>query len=242
VTAQLPLFAQSDRTDRWSVRTSGRARRLSVRVYPGGRVEIVVPPGASPIIVQRFIGAHRQWIDDRVRDFAGLITVESCLPTRIELPAVGKSFAVTYVDQDSPPRVRLGEDGVVVITGSQLDRRVIALALRRWLCEFAVGELGDRLALVSRGTGLAFRKLQIRRQRTRWGSCSMSGTISLNVCLLFLDPDVLRYLMVHELCHTQHMNHSARFWGLVEFHEADYRALDKALLRGWQQVPGWMFG
>jgi predicted metal-dependent hydrolase len=236
------LFAQTDRTDRWSVRTSGRARRLSVRVYPGGRVEIVVPPGASPVVVQRFIGAHRQWIDDRVRDFAGIVTVESCLPTRIDLLAVDKHFDVDYVEQDCAPRVRLADDGRLLVTGSQVDRRAIALALRRWLCEFAVGELGDRLTLIARGTGLPYRKLQIRRQRTRWGSCSVSGTISLNVCLLFLDPNVVRYLMVHELCHTQHMNHSARFWGLVEFHEAGYRELDRALLRGWQQVPGWMFG
>ena len=61
------------------------------------------------------------------------------------------------------------------------------------------------------------------------------------MCLLFLRPPVVRYLLLHELCHTRHMNHSAKFWALVESCEPDYRALDQELLRGWQHVPGWMF-
>jgi predicted metal-dependent hydrolase len=62
------------------------------------------------------------------------------------------------------------------------------------------------------------------------------------VCLLFLEPSVVRYLMIHELCHTAHMNHSRRFWDLVARHEPQYRSLDRTLLCGWQRVPWWMFG
>jgi predicted metal-dependent hydrolase len=241
VTAQLPLFAISDRADAWSVRTSRRARRLSVRVYPGGRVEIVAPLGASPVVVQRFIGEHRQWIDERVRAFAGMVQVEASFPDRIELPAIGKGFSLDYVRQDAA-RVRLLSDSRALVAGPLEDRRAIALALRRWLCDVAMDELGPTLVRLSNELSLPFRRVQIRRQRTRWGSCSASGTISLNVCLLFLDPDVVRYLMVHELCHTEHMNHSRRFWDLVARHEPGFRALDRALLRGWQRVPWWMFG
>jgi predicted metal-dependent hydrolase len=236
------LFTLGDRTDRWSVRTSRRARRLSVRVYPGGRVEIVAPLGASPIIVQRFIGEHRQWIDERVQAFAGMVTVDTQLPAMIDLPAIGRRYAIEYVERDGPVRVRLQADEQLVVMGSLSDRRTVAVALRRWLCEIAVAQLGEQLQRVSLQTQLPYIRLQIRRQRTRWGSCSASGTISLNVCLLFLDPVVVRYLMVHELCHTRQMNHSVRFWSLVAQYEPEYRSLDRALLGGWQQVPWWMFG
>jgi predicted metal-dependent hydrolase len=241
VTAQLSLFALGDRTDRWSVRTSRRARRLSVRVYPGGRVEVVAPAGASPVIVQRFIGEHRQWIDDRVQAFAGLVPADTQLPVTIDLPAIGRQFAVSYIERAGRVRVQQQGEQVVVI-GPIADRHAIAIALRRWLGELAMTELGVRLNQVAAQTQLVYSRVQIRRQRTRWGSCAASGTISLNVCLLFQDPAVVRYLLVHELCHTKQMNHSIRFWSLVALHEPNYRSLDRALLGGWQQVPWWMFG
>jgi predicted metal-dependent hydrolase len=205
-------------------------------------VEIVAPLGASPIIVQRFIGEHRQWIDDRVQAFAGMVAVDTQLPVAIDLLAIDRRYVIEYVERDGPVRVRQQANQQLIVTGPLADRRAIAVALRRWLCDVAMAQLGEQLRLVAEETQLPYVRLQIRRQRTRWGSCSASGTISLNVCLLFLEPAVVRYLMVHELCHTRQMNHSVRFWSLVALHEPEYRSLDRALLGGWQQVPWWMFG
>ncbi|MCH8302959.1 MAG: M48 family metallopeptidase, partial [Proteobacteria bacterium] len=79
-----------------------------------------------------------------------------------------------------------------------------------------------------------------RAQRRCWGSRSCSGTISLNLCLLFLAPELLRYLLIHELCHGRHMNHSKRFWKRVACFEPEYRSRDRALTESWRQVPGWL--
>jgi predicted metal-dependent hydrolase len=100
--------------------------------------------------------------------------------------------------------------------------------------------LAPRLQQLSADTGLAYLQLQIRRQRTRWGSCSRNGTISLNACLLFQAPEVVDYLLIHELAHTRHMNHSRRFWALVARHEPRWRELDAALMLGWREVPAWV--
>ena len=89
--------------------------------------------------------------------------------------------------------------------------------------------------------GVAPGRLQVRCQRTRWGSCSRRGTISLNRCLLFQTPEVLRYLMIHELAHLRHMNHSAHFWADVARQEPDWKLLDRELLQGWRRVPSWVF-
>ena len=61
------------------------------------------------------------------------------------------------------------------------------------------------------------------------------------MCLMFQRPAVVRYLMIHELCHRRHMNHSDRFWQLVESFEPGWRALDSELLKGWRHVPVWVF-
>jgi predicted metal-dependent hydrolase len=87
--------------------------------------------------------------------------------------------------------------------------------------------------------GLAFRRVGFKRQRTRWGSCSHRKSISLNAKLLFLDPVLVRYVMIHELCHLAEMNHSPRFWSLVRKHHADFRAHDRELRKGWKSVPRW---
>lgn len=221
---------------------SGRARRLSVRIYPGGRVEVVVPPGASPAAVQKFIGTHRQWIHRRVADLSTAAPVDNSRPASIKLPAIGRHYAVEYEHAgESAARVRVAGENALFVKGPLHNDRAIAAGLRSWLADLAHEQLGNELAKVAAESGFRYGRAQIRRQRTRWGSCSASGTISLNVCLMFLRPQVVRYLLLHELCHTKHMNHSAKFWALVESYEPDYRALDQELLRGWQSVPGWMF-
>ena len=98
---------------------------------------------------------------------------------------------------------------------------------------------GWRRALLQLAQDLNYsvERVVIRCQRTRWGSCSTRGTVSLNCSLVFLRPEVVRYLFVHELAHTKHMNHSAGFWRLVQTLEPDYRRLDRELLAGWRTVP-----
>src|SRR5688572_198405 len=243
MSAQLQLFESRDSSERWTVRVSRRARRMSVRVYPGGRVEVVVPPGVPPVTVQRFVGTHSQWIVRRVEDLSAVgAPMTAGPPSEIQVPAIARTFKVDYQHTRSTSiRPQLFDDGVLRIFGPIHDEAAIATALRQWLSDLAYDELGSQLKVVARELGLSFSRIQIRRQRTRWGSCSATGTISLNVCLMFLDPAVVRYLFVHELCHTRHMNHSPRFWSLVEHHEPDYRRLDRELLRGWQAVPAWMF-
>ena len=96
------------------------------------------------------------------------------------------------------------------------------------------------LAEIAALHGFRFGDVAIRLQRSRWGSCSAKGNISLNAALLFQRPDVLRYLFVHELAHTKHLDHSRRFWDLVGQCEPEYRQLDAQLRRGWRNVPDWL--
>ena len=239
---QLQLFESRDIAQPWNVRVSRRARRLSVRVYPGGRVEVVVPPNASAVTVERFVGLHRRWIDERVADLsaAGGV-VESLRPQRIDLPALGRSYSIDFLADKKEMRVTAAADRLL-ISGPVEDERRVARALQRWLAGLAQVELGRELLQTAPQCGLQFKRMQVRRQRTRWGSCAASGTISLNMCVMFQEPAVLRYLLIHELSHTRHMNHSRRFWALVESLEPEYRRLDRELLRGWQRVPAWVFG
>lgn len=224
------------------MRESGRARRLSIKVFPRGRVEVVVPRRTRPAEVAEFVAENREWIRRARESFGAELAAEDyLLPKSIELAAVGRSVAVRYVPERAAAsvRYRAGSD-MLTLSGRTHDHAMCVQAIRRWLSGTARREFSPRLDGFARLIGAPYERLQIRAQRSCWGSRSSSGTVSLNLCLLFLEPAHLRYLMIHELCHGRHMNHSKRFWKLVGKFEADYRRLDRELGEGWRQVPAWL--
>jgi predicted metal-dependent hydrolase len=226
------------------IRVSARARRLSIRVYPDARVEVVVPPRARPRDVQEFLGAHREWIEaKRAQALRNRPTPQLFPPPVIEFAATGERWRLHIAGGAGRLRVvERGEGGerVLSVAGAG-NSRAVRKTLRAWLLRAARPRLEPRVAAQSARTGIGYRQVSIRRQRSRWGSCSARGTISLNACLLFQRPAVVDYLLVHELSHVKHMNHSARFWQAVETHCADWRALDRELVQGWRHVPRWVF-
>ena len=238
---QMSLWAPRDATPGWHVRISRRARRLSMRVFPGGRVEVVVPPGVGIPAIERFVSQHRNWAERRAREFALLVPeAGQRRPASVELAMLGQRWDVEYQGAKRTSIVDRG-DGVLRVRTAETTDRQVSQALLRWLAGVAARELGARLDERSAETGIGYSRMHLRRQRTRWGSCSAAGTISLNLCLMFQSPAVVRYLMVHELCHRVHMNHSKRYWQLVESFEPHWRVLDAELLKGWRHVPAWVF-
>jgi predicted metal-dependent hydrolase len=93
---------------------------------------------------------------------------------------------------------------------------------------------------VSQEIALPFEQVTVRGQKTLWASCSAKTNISLNYKLLFLPPELVRYVFIHELCHTIHLNHSRRFWALVAEKEPRYKQLDAELNKGWIYIPAWL--
>ena len=221
------------------VRESRRARRLGLKVHPWGRVEVVVPHGTPVHRVRRFVHDNQDWIE-RTRRIMGSDepAATDTVPEHVAFPLTGERFSISWrsASTDRGASTRRKSDRIE-IRGSE----DAALAgLRRWLLAHARQRLSPMLATLATETGLTYRRLQVRRQRTRWGSCSSTGTISLNGCLLFLTPAQARYLMVHELCHTRHMNHSAAFWSLVERIQPGARVLDREVSGAWRHIPPWV--
>jgi predicted metal-dependent hydrolase len=243
---QLPLFGADDdkpgQAPGFSVRQSSRAKRLSIKVFPRGRVEVVVPKRTSARTVEAFVAENQEWIGKARASFARDFSPDAfVLPDIVELPAIGQRTIVSYRPRPDLDKVRYRyAHGILTLTGNTGNETHCVEAFQRWLSGVARREFEPLLKALSNLTGIPYERLHIRMQRTCWGSRSSSGTISLNLCLLFVAPDLLRYLMIHELCHGRHMNHSRRFWQLVGQYEPAYRRLDKQLGDAWRDVPGWL--
>ncbi len=242
---QLKLFADTERpgdSPGFSVRESGRAKRLSIKVYPRGRVEVVVPSKTRARDVQSFVDEHRDWIERTRASFAEKHPPEPfALPHCVDLAAIGRRYRVAYRRRKDAVAVRFRRHGdLLVLTGRTSEEAQCIAALKRWLAAVAKEEFEPWLRALSARTGDSFKRMQVRGQKTCWGSHSSTGTISINYCLLFLEPALVRYLMIHELCHARHMNHSRGFWRAVGLHEPDYERLDRELGESWSKIPIWL--
>lgn len=224
------------------MRQSSRAKRLSIKVYPRGKVEVVVPHRVSARAVQSFVEENRAWIDNARRSFATNLSPEPfALPDILRLQATNRLVGVFYRPVSGEVTVRYRESGdTVTLSGKTGDEQLCVAALKRYLTVTARRAFAPKLDALALLTEAPYERLQVRCQRTCWGSRSSSGTLSLNLCLLFLEPQLVRYLLIHELCHGRHMNHSKRFWRLVSQFEPDYKLLDRRLGESWRDVPTWL--
>jgi predicted metal-dependent hydrolase len=231
------------------VRVHSRARHVRLRVDPQKGLIVTVPPRFDQRRLPRLLSSRAEWIrgvalrHKTARAHADPET-RGKRPERILLQAIGQSWSVGY-DRSAGQRLFLSEDSdrlvltLPAVAPDALDER-IAARLRRWLMDKANDFLSLRVAELATDYGLRYRKVGIRNQRARWGSCSTKGDLSLNARLLFCSPAACDYVITHELVHTRHPNHSADFWDQVAELMPDYRSRQDSLHQVWLRLPDWV--
>ena len=199
-----------------------------------------MPKGLRVEIVEAFVRRHRDWIDRAGRALLRDCPETELRPATIDLKAIGETVRVRYEPAAFARSLHLRRGDLLTLHCRNPDLSDHPRLLRRWLLDEGSRVLEPWLEREARRTGLFPRRVQVRLQATRWGSCSASGTISLNAALLLVAPELVRYLFVHELAHLQHLSHSERYWRTVARHEPGFEALDRELSRSWRQLPAWL--
>jgi predicted metal-dependent hydrolase len=209
-----------------ALRRSPRAKRLRLVVKAEG-AELVVPPSIGEEQALAFLSRHRAWAERKIAELRGRLAVAppSLIGAGATVPFQGRE--VPLVVAESPRRgSRVEFDGRFLVSipqgaPEQVEPRVKA-ALYAWI-EGWLRREADRIASShAERHGLRPRQFRIKRMKTRWGSCGGQGDINLNWLLAFAPPPVLEYVVVHELCHLRHRDHSAAFWALVARHLPDW--------------------
>lgn len=223
------------------VRVSARARHVRLRMSESDGLVVIIPKGFNRQHVADILHERRDWIEKTRGKLA-------CLPPRnpISLPesllvsATGKDWQLEYLQGKSQSvSVRYKDENTLVLRGNIADQMACRLALQRWLARHAREILVPWLQGLSHEHDLPFQKTTVRTQKTRWASCSSRGTISINTQLLFLEKEQVDYVFLHELCHTVHMNHSPKFWTLLEKMMPDYKKHHQAIHNNWKKIPPW---
>ncbi len=231
----------------YRIRHSPKARNLRLKVTREDGLLVVVPKGYDEKKIPALLKQKKVWIADaikRIGETQRFLEPKPVihLPDAVRLAALCETWQIIYRADEHHTGIRLRTDnGTLVISGSDLNRQAVIRKLKDWLrvkVREGLFPLAEKLATKH---DLKLGGLLVKCQRTRWASCSAQRNLSLNTKLLFLSPALVRYVVIHELCHTVHMNHSNEFWRLVAAHERNYKVLDQALREAWKIVPQWVF-
>ena len=197
----------------YTIRRSPRARRVRVSVHGSGEIEVVLPKRAPERAAAQAVRELEGWIERRRRTLARA-AAEVARPDGT-VPYLGRDLRL--VPQPGRERVHRRGDELLV------PKRDPGPALERWYRRQARAEIGARLDAATARAGSTYDGLTIRGQKTRWASCSSRGHMSFNWRLLLAPEEVVDYVVEHEVAHLELMDHSPRFWALLESRVPDWR-------------------
>lgn len=230
----------------YHIRKSLKAKNIQVQINNRSGLEIVIPHRARFYNIDDILQTHRSWIEKNLKKYHKTLAKnpngkEFELPLVLDFQAIDRKIQFIYQEKDNEHiRIKHCSENVYLISGPLKAKSAIKRALQRWLVLQAKKYLTPWLENLSRQTNLKFSEIRVRRQSTLWGSCTAKQQISLNAKLLFLPSNVTQYVLLHELCHTKHMNHSARFWNLLLQFDPDCLQHRRTLRQSSHFIPAWV--
>ena len=190
-----------------AIRRSPRARRIQIRIAPvGGAVELVLPPGATRADGLAFLKAKEAWIAERTANALSRVPFADSTA----LPFLGGALTIRATGRARPGARRDGD--TLRVSGRPED---VAPAVEAWLRRAARAEIEPRVAEKAARLGKPHGRVTLRDTTSRWGSCSAGGNLGFSWRLVMAPPEVLDYVVAHEVAHLAEHNHGKRFWAHV---------------------------
>jgi len=201
-------------------------RSFELRVEPPGIVKVVAPQNAREAEVLELVESKAQWINQKLskirelesrrckreyKDGEGFLYLGRNWPLEVVLE---RGIAKPFVSLDG---------GSLRIVSDRLDKEQLRAVLEKWYRQRAAEKIKERLRHYSTIIGVEPNAVRIKNQKKRWGSCSSRGNLNFNWRCIMAPIEVLDYIVVHELCHLVHMNHSSKYWALVGRIMPDYQ-------------------
>lgn len=211
-----------------SLRRTSLTRSIRLRLDSRGVLSITLPKRAPLFLARQLLNDSRSSIR------SSLVKIRQHKPQYRQGDIIGKVHRLRIEQDDSVGYShRLDQNELIVFTpvaaSPDMLQRTIHEGIAKALRVQAKSYLPRRLQTLADQHGFYFSKLRFSSAGTRWGSCSSEGTISLNIWLMQLPFELIDYVILHELTHTRHMNHSDTFWGELERLVPNYRQLRRSL-------------
>jgi predicted metal-dependent hydrolase len=235
-------MTQSTFTFEWpppyKIKKHRQAKYVKIRTGQDYCLEITTPMRFNIKDIPSILEEHKTWITNQ---FAKLSKKQfNILPDCINLNAINETWSIQSLACDAKLEMFVRPTKEIVFVGKVQAITWYREKLISWARKQAKKYLSIELEKLSKEMKLSYDSLTIRDQKTRWGSCSSNKSINLSYKLIFLPPRLSRHVMIHELSHLEHLNHSEKFWNKVAELDPDWRIHKRELRHANQYVPDWI--
>jgi len=188
--------------------------------------------------INTMLNEHKHWV---VKQLGSIDVQHQAItpPQTIDFIAIHQTYDVIYQQQEGRTRLKEQSEKIEVFGDTQ-DKEALRYVLNTWVKKKGKEVLVPWLDDVAQDMGLTYKQVSIRLQKKRWGSCSTKRHINLNAALLFLPDYLVRHVLIHELTHLTHHNHSSHFWQGVALFEPDFQKNRQLLKQYAKDVPLWL--
>lgn len=209
------------------IRRNSRARRLTLRLDRTGSPVVTAPRFMPVWLIKRFVASQTEWIARSQRQFK---QTQGKFLSDKSVSLFGRMYQQVVQPTTGASKVTIqGENVIIAVHTGKKTQQVLDTFLKNTASHYFL----PRTQVLAKKMGVDFTRVTLRAQTTRWGSCSSTGSLNFNWKLVHFAPAIIDSVIIHELAHRQHLNHSPEFWRFVERFDPEYR-----LHRGWLKRQG----
>lgn len=222
----------------YTVKYSKRRKTIQIKIINAQALEVTVPYKTSEVYIQNLLQQKSCWILNKISILAKIDQnpINKSLCDGAQILYLGTPHTLSLLTSSvKNPVISRGIKHITVYLPKDFDTHSILLkyTIKEWFIESAEKTLRAKTIAWADQIGVIPKKIRIKEQKTRWGSCSSLGAVNYNWRIIMSPPGVIDYLVVHELCHLKFLNHSPYFWELVEQFIPDFK-----LYRAWLRSNG----
>lgn len=218
----------------YQLKRNSKSSRLSISLKTNGEIIVTAPKLIPKFFIDKFVKDNQTWIKkqkQKIKNKLKFIDEKS-------IYIFGKKYSIEFKETLGPSKVTTRANKLTIelhktTQPNNFNPNNPPTVLTRFLKNTAQHYILNRTNLLANKMNLTYKKISFKTQKTRWGSCSSAGNLNFNLKLIHFEPKIIDYVIIHELSHLEHMNHSKNFWQLVEKYDPEYR-----LNRGWLKRYG----
>lgn len=202
---------------------------ISLSVHPEKGVIVRAPFWVPDVAISNFVEERSQWIWRHLQKFHKQETPTKSYREGEKHLYFGIEYPLSFLTIDTPKRTEINfQDETLVVniySGHDGTKRIeeIRDALLRFYLENGIGAITEKVNYYCSLIGVEYSRIEIKKVSSIWGSCSPTNNLCFNRKLIMAPHEVVDYVVIHEVCHMVHRNHSSRFWGLVYKFDPDYK-------------------